>query len=137
MNGKKLLEPPLFKVIPSEDFHIWESTYGNDGISFYIPNPIIYHGMKMQNSIKDGYWIDLQNNVICFNPQINDEFQNSLLVKKNEFLNFLKERKLKLIWTVLGEKNSYKQSKFLQKISGVYYLHGKNQQVKGDISDTI
>ena len=93
--------------------------------------------MKMQNSIKDGYWIDLQNNVICFNPQINDEFQNSLLVKKNEFLNFLKERKLKLIWTVLGEKNSYKQSKFLQKISGVYYLHGKNQQVKGDISNTI
>ena len=130
-------EPPLFKVIPSVDFHIWESTYGNDGISFYIPNPIIYHGMKMQNSIKDGYWIDLQNNVICFNPQINDEFQNSLLVKKNEFLNFLKERKLKLIWTVLGEKNSYKQSKFLQKISGVYYLHGKNQQVKGDISNTI
>lgn len=130
-------EPPLFKVIPSVDFHIWESTYGNDGISFYIPNPIIYHGIKMQNSIKDGYWIDLQNNVICFNPQINDEFQNSLLVKKNEFLNFLKERKLKLIWTVLGEKNSYKQSKFLQKISGVYYLHGKNQQVKGDISNTI
>lgn len=130
-------EPPLFKVIPSVDFHIWESTYGNDGISFYIPNSIIYHGMKMQNSIKDGYWIDLQNNVICFNPQINDEFQNSLLVKKNEFLNFLKERKLKLIWTVLGEKNSYKQSKFLQKISGVYYLHGKNQQVKGDISNII
>ena len=98
---------------------------------------MIYHGMKMKNSLKDGFWVDLQNNVICFNPQINDKFQNSLLVKKNEFLNFLKERKLKLIWTVLGEKNSYKQSKFLQKISGVYYLHGKNQQVKGDISNNI
>ncbi len=128
---------PLFKVIPSVNSYIWESTYGNDGISFYIPNPIIYHGTKMQNSIKDGYWIDSQNNVICFNPQINDEFQNSLLVKKDEFLNFLKEHKLKLIWTVLGEKCAYKKSRFLQKLSGVYYLHGKNQQVKGDISNNI
>ena len=131
------IRSPSFKVIPSVDFHIWESTYGNEGISFYAPIPMIYHGMKMKNSLKDGFWVDLQNNVICFNPQINDKFQNSLLVKKNEFLNFLKERKLKLIWTVLGEKNSYKQSKFLQKISGVYYLHGKNQQVKGDISNNI
>ena len=131
------IRSPSFKVIPSVDFHIWESTYGNEGISFYAPIPMIYHGMKMRNSLKDGFWVDLQNNVICFNPKINDKFQNSLLVKKNEFLNFLKERKLKLIWTVLGEKNSYKQSKFLQKISGVYYLHGKNQQVKGDISNII
>lgn len=131
------IRSPSFKVIPSVDFHIWESTYGNEGISFYAPIPMIYHGMKMKNSLKDGFWVDLQNNIICFNPQINDKFQNSLLVKKTEFLNFLKERKLKLIWTVLGEKNSYKQSKFLQKISGVYYLHGKNQQVKGDISNII
>ncbi|WP_244175332.1 hypothetical protein [Actinobacillus porcitonsillarum] len=133
----KDIEPPLFKVIPSVDSHIWESTYGNDGISFYAPTPIIYHGMKMQNSIKDGYWVDSQNNLICFNPQINDKFQNSLLVRKDEFLNFLKEHKLKLIWTVLGEKHAYTQSKFLQELSGVYYLHGENQQVKGKVSSTI
>ncbi|MCL7795084.1 hypothetical protein, partial [Pasteurella multocida] len=64
-------------------------------------------------------------------------FQNSLLVKKDEFLNFLKEHKLKLIWTVLGEKCAYKKSRFLQNLSGVYYLHGRNQQVKGDISNNI
>ena len=93
--------------------------------------------MRMQNCIKDGYWVDSQNNLICFNPQINDKFQNSLLVKKDEFLNFLKEHKLKLIWTVLGEKHAYKQSKFLQELSGVYYLYGKNQQVKGKVSSTI
>ena len=131
------IEPPSFKVIPSVNFYIWESTYGNDGISFYAPSPIIYHGMKMQNCIKDGYWVDSQNNLICFNPQINDEFQNSLLVKKDEFLNFLKEHKLKLIWTVLGEKHAYTQSKFLQELSGVYYLHGKNQQVNGNVSNSI
>ncbi|WP_274584956.1 ATP-binding protein [Neisseria leonii] len=130
-------KPPLFKVIPSVDSHTWESTYGNDGISFYAPNPIIYHGMKMQNSIKDGYWIDSQNNLICFNPQINDKFQSSLLVKKDPFLNFLKEHKLKLIWTVLGEKTAYRQSKFLQELSGVYYLHGKYQQIQGSILNNI
>lgn len=129
--------PPSFKVIPSVNFYIWESTYGNDGISFYAPNPIIYHGMKMQNCIKDGYWVDSQNNLLCFNPQINDEFQDNLLVKKGEFLNFLKEHKLKLIWTVLGEKHAYTQSKFLQELSGVYYLHGKNQQVNGNVSNNI
>lgn len=131
------IEPPSFKVIPSVNSHIWESTYGNDGISFYAPTPRIYHGMKMQNSIKDGYWVDSQNNLICFNPQINDEFQDSLLVKKEEFLNFLREHQLKLIWTVLGEKHAYKQSKFLQELSGVYYLYGKNQQVKGKVLSTI
>lgn len=131
------IEPPSFKVIPSVDSHIWESTYGNERIAVYVPTPTIYHGMRMQNSIKDGYWVDSQNNLMCFNPQINNQFQNSLLVKKDEFLNFLKERNLKLIWTVLGEKQAYKQSKFLQEISGVYYLYGRNQQVKGDISHTI
>ncbi|TDQ59446.1 hypothetical protein EDC45_0094 [Mesocricetibacter intestinalis] len=131
------IESPSFKVIPSVDSHFWESIYGNDGISFYAPTPIIYHGMRMKNSIKDGYWVDSQNDLICFNPQINDKFQDSLLVKKHEFLNFLKEHKLKLVWTVLGEKHAYKQSKFLQELSGVYYLHGKNQQVKGNISNTI
>lgn len=131
------IEQPTFKVIPSVDSHIWAPTYGNDGISFYAPTPMIYHGMKMQNCIKEGYWVDLQNNLICFNPHINDEFQNSLLVKKDEFLNFLKERRLKLVWTVLGEKHAYKQSKFLQEFSGVYYLYGKNQQVKGDVANTI
>ena len=131
------IKPPSFKVMPSVDSHIWESTYGNDGISFYTPIPMLYHGMGMKNSIKDGYWIDSQNNLICFNPQINDEFQNSLLVKKNEFLLFLKEHKLKLVWTVLGEKHAYEESKFLQDLSGVYRLHGKNQQVAGDVSNSI
>lgn len=130
------IRSPSFKVIPSVDFHIWESTYGNEGISFYAPIPMIYHGMKMKNSIKDGYWIDSQNNLVCFNPQINEKFQNSLLIKKDEFLNFLKENNLKLVWSILGEKQCLK-SKFLQTLSGVYYLHGKNQQVKGDISNNI
>ena len=57
--------------------------------------------------------------------------------KKDKFLNFLRDHKLKLVWTVLGKKHAYRQSKFLQELSGVYYLHGKNQQVKGKISNTI
>ncbi|HDL5732505.1 TPA: hypothetical protein PXG17_001948, partial [Mannheimia haemolytica] len=128
---------PSFKVIPSVDSHTWESTYGNDGISFYAPIPMLYHGMKMKNAIKDGYWVDLQNNLVCFNPEINEKFQNSLLVKKDKFLDFLKEHKLKLVWTVLGEKHAYKESKFLQELSGVYYLYGKNQQVQGSIKHFI
>lgn len=128
---------PSFKVIPSVDSHIWESTYGNDGLSFYAPTPIIYHGMEMQNSINDGYWIDTQNNLICFNPEINDKFQRCLLVKKEKFLSFLSKHKFKLVWTVLGEKHSYQKSKLLHKVSGVYYLYGKNKQVHGNIKDTI
>lgn len=130
-------EQPSFKVMPSVDSHTWESTYGNDGISFYAPIPMLYHGMKMNNAIKDGYWVDSEDNLICFNPEIDDKFQNSLLVKKDEFLIFLKEHKLKLVWTILGEKHAYKESKFLQELSGVYYLFGKNQQVKGNVSNSI
>lgn len=47
-------ESPSFKVIPSIDSHTWEFTYGNDGISFYAPISMLYHGMKMKNAIKDG-----------------------------------------------------------------------------------
>ncbi|MDW0617727.1 hypothetical protein P2G70_09375 [Mannheimia haemolytica] len=130
-------ESPSFKVIPSVDSHTWESTYGNDGISFYAPIPMLYHGMKMKNAIKDGYWVDSQNNLVCFNPEINEKFQNGLLVKKDKFLDFLKEHKLKLVWTVLGEKLAYKESKFVQDLSGVYYLYGKNQQVQGNIKHFI
>lgn len=131
------IEQPSFKVMPSVDSHTWESTYGNDGISFYAPIPMLYHGMKMKNTIKDGYWVDSEDNLICFNPEIDDKFQNSLLVKKDDFLIFLKEHKLKLVWTILGEKHAYKESKFLQELSGVYYLFGKNQQVKGNVSNSI
>ncbi len=137
VDGYGKSKPPLFKVIPSVDSYNWEATYGNKGVSLYVPTSLIYNGMKMQNSIKDGYWINQNNNLICFNPQLNDKFQNSLLVRKDEFLTFLKASKLKLFWTVWGEVHANGESKYINSYSGFYFLHGGNQEVSGNIKNNI
>ena len=128
---------PQFEVIPSVENHICESTDGNDGLSLYAPTPMIFHRIEMFNTVKQGYWVDKQNHLMCFNPKIDEQFQNMLLIKKEPFLNFLRENQLKLVWTALGEKQAYTQSKFLQEVSGVYYLDGKNEQTKGKIQYSI
>jgi len=98
----------ISKVMLTADDFLWEEEFDRskeDTISFLKPSKHIYENMKMLYSKQEGEFTDENGNVLCFAPSVYNDSKSYLLIKKQPFLNYLKENKLKIIWTVLGEKN--------------------------------
>ncbi|OIJ16788.1 hypothetical protein BKP45_21000 [Anaerobacillus alkalidiazotrophicus] len=64
----------------------------------------MYSGMNLQYSKNIGEWIDEKGQVACFDLSVKTGKSSCLLIKKDIFLKFLEENKLKVFWTCLGEK---------------------------------
>lgn len=105
-------------------------------IHFLKPSKHIFEKMKLTFSKREGEFVNSKGETICFDPSVNDDSNSYLLVKKGPFINYLKENKLKILWTVLGEKNiiggPLNHLRGLE-ISGAYYLD-ENDDIKGNIS---
>ncbi|MCB4763148.1 MAG: hypothetical protein LGB78_04510 [Sulfurovum sp.] len=95
------------KVGLTNIYYFWECLFDyskNDTLQMYMPSKILFNGLKLRYAKKDGYFIDEQNDVVCFNPSIDNKTNPSLLVKKDILIEFLKENNLTLVWTIIGEK---------------------------------
>lgn len=97
-------------------------------ISFLKPSKLIYEGMRLKYSKNEGEFLNPLDEVQCFATNVYHDSKSYLLVKKNPFLQFLQEKNLNVVWTVLGEKqiiggrafgNSYLGR---LEISGAYYF---------------
>ena len=120
-------------VLPSVDTHIWESTYGNDSCHLFAPCRELYQGLKMSSSLKKGYWLDENHELVSFSPLKENNYADLILIKKSALLKFLKQNNVKIFWTVLGEKQAW-QSKWnvfneVLEISGVYHLNRGNSLI--------
>ncbi len=88
---------------------------------------------------KEGEFVDKTGEVICFAPSVHFDSKPCLLIKKEPFLKYLRENKLRIFWTVLGEKNILgsisNRDLFSSRleISGAYYLD-KNNEIDGGIN---
>lgn len=82
----------------------------------------IFSKYKNQEQCKTKYHFTFQNN-----ESIDDWVQN------NDFPDICNLLEL----AINGKKLAYEKSKFLQKLSWWYYLHSKNQQIKGGISNNV
>ena len=89
--------------------------------SYRIPCKYIFEGMELQYAPVDG---DLKNKngetiVTNRNPR-------GVLIKKKEFMDFLEEKEMDIIWTILGEKFSYtderNEESFFKVPCGVFYF---------------
>lgn len=100
-------------------------------ISFMRPSQYIFHHMKLHFGNKDGEYVSKKGELIAFDPSVSYTNHSCLLIKKKPFLAFLKEYKLKIIWTLLGEKNggTYIGEDTINRIelSGAYYLNDKGK----------
>ena len=77
---------------------------------------------------------------MCFDPSAKYETKGCFLIKKDILEKFLKENKLRLIWSIRGEKiiiggrdhnnDFYKSFTPYRKFSGFYYL--EDGQIKGN-----
>jgi hypothetical protein len=129
-------------VLPTAEGHIWESgaDYQNQP-SYLSPRRLMFLEMNLQYSNNIGEWLNESGEVIVMDLSVIDGGSSNLVVKKGALQRFLKENKLSIIWTCLGEKNIYgtsfggkQYSKWLE-LSGVYAL--KNGNVKGEITPII
>lgn len=129
---------PVAKVIVSTESFLWEEEFDKSKenvISFLKPCTNIYKGMALKYSRKEGEFLNSSDEVICFATNIYYNSRKYLLIKKTPFLKYLEENKLKVIWTVLGEKqiigghtNNYDRLE----INGVFYL--ENDKITGELN---
>jgi hypothetical protein len=126
--------------VTTQDFS-WQAEFDKskeDSISFLKPSAIIYNGMDLKNNQRDGEFIDDSEVVQCFAPNVYHDSKSCLLVRKTSFLKFLNENKLKIVWTILGEKQIIGGRSFGNdnpgrlEISGAYYFD--KDQLKGVIN---
>ncbi len=127
-------------ILTTNNF-LWEEKFdksNEDTISFLKPSKHIYENMKLVFSKKEGEFIDDTGEIICFDPSVYYDSKSYLLVRKKPFINYLKENNLRILWTVLGEKNIIgghsNRNKYYERleISGAYYLN-ENNEIEGKI----
>jgi V8-like Glu-specific endopeptidase len=109
------------EVLPTAEEHRWED---KDGTSFLAPRAEMFEGMNLSSSEIPSCWLDNNGILACFDPHVFGEAKSELLVNKQLLEKFLKDKGLKVIWTVLGEKQvlgSSKEANWID-MSGVYFL---------------
>lgn len=127
-------------MIPTEGY-LWEEEYDcskNDVISFFKPSLMLFEGLNMRFGSAEGELVNEEGECICFDPSVNYRSPTCLIIRKDDILSFLQKNKLKIFWTVLGEKwvrgfgfsGEYPDEKL--EFSGVYTLD--KEEVNGNLT---
>ncbi|MGN0105436.1 DUF4062 domain-containing protein [Methanobrevibacter ruminantium] len=100
------------------------------------PSELLYNGLHLYYGEKDNVLYSQDGKEIVVDLSDDDIFELRLLIDKNEFLTFLNEKNLDILWLVSGAKityvnGSHDYDKQLY-LSGVYYLDN-NRVIKGDL----
>lgn len=125
--------------VPVENYR-WEEEFDSskeETISFMKPSFDIFNKMSLQYSDKEGEFLDLNNDIICFDTSVYNNSKPYFLIKKEPFFKYLKENKLKIFWTILGEKQiiggTHSREDYIGQLefSGAYYF--KDEKLTGKI----
>ncbi|WP_461246560.1 hypothetical protein [Treponema sp. R6D11] len=93
-------------IIPTEEY-TWEKDVDfsiDETFNLIIPSKYLFDNLKMKYSDNEGEYLDQNNNLICYNPSVENNTKQYLLIKKEPFQKFLDENDLEIFWTFLGEK---------------------------------
>jgi hypothetical protein len=89
--------------------------------SYNIPCQYIFEGMKLQYAPIDGNLKNANGEIIVTNSN-----SKGVLIRKKDLIQFLEDNNLDIIWTLLGEKFSFIDSRneksYFKVPCGVYYL---------------
>jgi len=126
-------------MVTTESF-LWEEEfdYSKDGAIRYLkPCKSIYEGINLRYSRREGYYTDETDNTICFATNVYNNSKSYLLIKKEPFIEYLEKNNLKIIWTIIGEKQiigGYHRREFIGRleVSGVYYLN--KSEIQGEVN---
>ena len=87
--------------------YLWEEEFDKsktETLSFLKPCALIFEKMDLAHGLDDGTYVDESGGVVCFAAEVLHKTKPHLLVKKEPFLEMLKENDLEVVWTLLGEK---------------------------------
>lgn len=125
LRGKKI------KIIIPVENYILENEYDyskTDTISFYVPSASLFSKMGMKFSDIDSQFVNQKGELLCYDPSVYDKSPQCFIIKGNEFVNFLKEEGLSIIWIFWYKKDIYSDDsddirsfKRLE-ANGLYYL---------------
>ena len=107
IDSYRLKEKHQHKIGLTTSQYYWESEfdYSKEGsLNMKKPSNILFEGMKMRYSEKEGHFIDENGELICFDPSIYNESNPYLMVRKDKLIQFLAENNLTVCWTLIGEK---------------------------------
>ncbi|MGI9650948.1 AVAST type 2 anti-phage system protein Avs2 [Chryseobacterium sp. RLHN22] len=145
VNDKKTGEFITSVIVPVENYR-WEEEFDKskeNTISFLKPSIQLFNGMKLQYSDREGVFADVKNELVCFDTNVyHDNSRSFFLIRKNAFLEYLSENKLKVLWTVLGEKQIIGGRTFREdyvgmlEISGSYFISSENRII-GDLKTKL
>lgn len=95
------------EMIPTYVELTWEEEYDFSNQErheqFLFPTKILYNGLKLHQKDNHGYYYNANDELIAFDGRLS-ELSSGLLIKKKRLVQYLKENKLKIFWTCLGEK---------------------------------
>lgn len=102
----------------------------DEGFRIFLPGQWLVKNMNLRWNGSEGHFFDSDGNLIAFDPAVSQAGPNSLLIRREPFLRFLKASGYELIWFVLGGKQELggnwgrdEREGELQ-ISGVYRIKG-------------
>lgn len=89
-----------------------------------MPCKLIFEGMDLSYAAKDGDFINYTGKLIATTTD-----RNGVLIHKGEFLKYLEENELDILWVLFGEKRVVggdHNANLFTSISGVYAIEGNN-----------
>lgn len=105
-----------------------DHSYNIGAVNFLIPAPPLIKEMNLKHGGKDCCYKNDKDELTIINPYIVDSGDNSLLVNKNSFIEFLDINNYTIFWTIASEKRTSIGTVY---IDGVYYLD--NSEIKGSL----
>ena len=136
----KLADGKRIKILQTTQRYIWEEGFDfskTDIVAYDILTEYLFTNMGLQHCLIPGhYYYDGQ--LVCMNPSINNEANQSLLIRKDFLCDWLIKNNMKLYWTVKLEKyvseGRMHDTKLWSDYEGSYYLDGT--AIKGNIERT-
>lgn len=118
--------------------YYWEEQFDyskEESLGFFKPSKILFDGLQMQYSSKEGEFINDENKLVCFDAKMKYSSFDSLLFNKRMLVQYLQENNLSLYWTIIGEKqifvpmNNREDKVGLMQMNGYYFM--KENMEKG------
>lgn len=125
-------------IVTTENF-LWEAEYDcskEEAISFMMLNKPVFEGMSLRLCSLEGQAVDDSGRIVALDPSVRTKSISCLLVRKKEFLDYLRKNDLRAFWAMMGEKQLYHEGAYGEppksyvELRGLYYLDGQASKGK-------
>lgn len=143
ISGDERSRIPKKILVPVEEYANGGSGFDcstDHGIQIKIPSGFLARKMNLKNAV-DGRFYGPEDNLLAFDPSLLEYGPSALLVKREEFIEFLEKNNLSIFWTVFGEKQVLDGSWNLDNWNGRLSITGSfwlgAGQLKGKIKSSF